>query len=102
MATPVVKIEDLRRIVNRLLDRVEARGTDKVPLYDTFYWDVPEEERYGSDERPADLDVRSLHDDWDCIRFLLEEGEEPLIDQLGELATLLRYIADRLRDSEDG
>ena len=102
MATPVVKIEDLRRIVNRLLDRVEAKGNATVPLYDTFYWDVPEEERYGSDERPSDLDVRSLHDDWDCIRFLREDGEEPLIDQLGELATLLRYIADRLRDSEDG
>ena len=102
MATPVVKIEDLRRIVNRLLDRVEAKGNATVPLYDTSYWDVPEEERCGSDERPSDLDVRSLHDDWDCIRFLLEDGEEPLIDQLGELATLLRYIADRLRDSEDG
>jgi len=102
MATPVVNIEDLRRIVNRLLDRVEASGTVKVPLYDTFYWDVPEEERYGSDDRPKDLDVRSLHDDWDCIRFLLEEGEEPIIDQLGELATLLRYIADKLREPEDG
>jgi hypothetical protein len=61
MATPVVKIEDLRRIVNRLLDRVEASGTATVPLYDTFYWDVPEEERYGCDDRPSDLDVRSLH-----------------------------------------
>jgi hypothetical protein len=102
MATPVVIIEDLRRIVNRLLDKVEATGAVKVPLYDTFYWDVPEEERYGSDDRPTDLDVRCLHDDWDCIRFLLEDGEEPIIDQLGELATLLRYIADKLRETEDG
>ncbi len=101
MNTPVVSIEDLRRIVNRLLDTVEAKGGAALPLRETFYWDVPEEERYGVDGRPGDLDVRSLHDDWDCIRFMLEDGQEPIVDQLGEAATLLRYIADRLREDAD-
>ena len=34
-------------------------------------------------------------------RFLLEEGEEPIVDQLSETATLLRYIADSLREEID-
>lgn len=101
MSTPAVEIADLRRIVNRLLDHIEANGRSSIPLYDTFYWDVPEEERYGSDDPPTDLDVRSLHDDWDCIRFLIDDGEEPITDQLSEASTLLRYIADRLREKVD-
>jgi hypothetical protein len=101
MQTPTVEIADLRRIVNRLLDHIEASGRRSIVLNQTFYWDVPEEERYGIDKRPSDLDVRSLHDDWDCIRFLLEDGEEPIVDQLSETATLLRYIADSLREEID-
>lgn len=98
MQTPAVEITDLRRIVNRLLDHIESSGKRSIVLKETFYWDVPEEERYGIDDRPASLDVRSLHDDWDCIRFLLEEGEEPIVDQLSEAATLLRFIGDSLRE----
>jgi len=98
MHTPAVELADLRRIVNRLLDHIEGTGRHSIVLNQTFYWDVPEEERYGIDDRPASLDVRSLHDDWDCIRFLLEEGEEPIVDQLSEAATLLRYIGDSLRE----
>lgn len=101
MHTPAVEIADLRRIVNRLLDHIEGSGRRSITLNQAFYWDVPEEERYGIDNRPGDLDVRSLHDDWDCIRFLLEEGEEPIVDQLSETATLLRYIADSLREEID-
>lgn len=101
MSAPAVEIGDLRRIVNRLLDHIESNGQSAIRLYDTFYWDVPEEGRYGSDDRPDDLDVRSLHDDWDCIRFLIDDGEEPITDQLSEAATLLRYIADKLREKVD-
>lgn len=101
MQTPAVEIADLRRIVNRLLDHIEGSGRRSIVLNQTFYWDVPEEERYGVDSRPDELDVRSLHDDWDCIRFLLEDGEEPIVDQLSETATLLRYIADSLREEID-
>jgi len=98
MHTPAVELADLRRIVNRLLDHIEGTGRHSISLNQTFYWDVPEEERYGIDDRPASLDVRSLHDDWDCIRFLLEDGEVPIVDQLSEAATLLRYIGDSLRE----
>lgn len=101
MNTPAVEVADLRRIVNRLLDHIEGSGKTMIRLNQTFYWDVPEEERYGIDDRPGGLDVRSLHDDWDCIRFLLEDGEEPIVDQLSEAATLLRYIADSLREDID-
>ncbi|UCH75066.1 MAG: hypothetical protein JSU82_04245 [Rhodospirillales bacterium] len=101
MQTPAVEIADLRRIVNRLLDHIESNGKRSIALNQTFYWDVPEEDRYGIDDRPGNLDVRSLHDDWDCIRFLVEEGEEPIVDQLSEAATLLRYIGDSLREEID-
>lgn len=97
MSTPRVSISDIRTIVNRLLDRIEADGARSVALGETFYWDVPEEGRYDMDARPTEFDIRSLHDDWDCIRFALEEGEQPIVDQLIELAPILRYLGDTLR-----
>lgn len=97
MSTPRVRIADIRNIVNRLLDRIEADGRESVLLGETFYWDVPEEGRYEMGTEPSDFDIRSLHDDWDCIRFALDEGEEPIVDQLIELAPILRYLGDTLR-----
>lgn len=98
MSTPTVAIADIRSIVNRLLDRIEASGTHSITLKDSFYWDVPEEGRYDIDSPPKEPDIRSLHDDWDCVRFMLDAGEDPIVDQLYELSPLLRYIADNLRD----
>ena len=98
MSNPTVAIADIRNIVNRLLDRIEDAGTHSITLKDSFYWDVPEEGRYDIDHPPREADIRSLHDDWDCVRFMLDAGEEPIIDQLYELPPLLRYIADNLRD----
>lgn len=97
MSTPRVRIADIRTILNRLLDGIEAEGTDSVMLGETFYWDVPEEGRYEMGKPPSDFDIRSLHDDWDCIRFALDEGEDPIVDQLIELAPILRYLGDTLR-----
>ena len=53
MHTPAVEIADLRRIVNRLLDHIEGSGRRSITLNQTFYWDVPEEERYGIDDQPG-------------------------------------------------
>lgn len=97
MSTPRATIAEIRDILNRLLDKIEADGTESISLGETFYWDVPEESRYEMGTPPADFDIRSLHDDWDCIRFALDEGEEPIVDQLIELAPILRYLGDRLR-----
>lgn len=101
MTTPRVRIADIRTILNRLLDGIEAEGTESVVLGETFYWDVPEEGRYETGQPPTEFDIRSLHDDWDCIRFALDEGEEPIVDQLIELAPILRYLGDTLRKDPD-
>ncbi len=96
MSRPEVKIADVRKIVNRILDQIEKDGATSLPLSETYYWDVPEEGRYDIDARPTDFDIRSLHDDWDCIRFALDESEQPIVDQLIELAPILRFLGDNL------
>jgi len=101
MARPEIKIAELRKIVNAVLDRIEASGQKTVALEQNFYWDVPEETRYDVNAQPTEFDIRSLIDDWDCVRFALDETEEPIVDQMIELAPILRYLGDTLRKDPD-
>ena len=88
-----IRISDVRRIVNRLLDHIEnTRGIASVPLSQSFYWTLAPEPRFDMSSDPTEFDVGDLADDWEFVSTLLEEGSEPVSLQLTELAPVLDFI----------
>lgn len=92
-----IKIADLKKAVNRLLDHiVETRHVDSITIEHPYYWHIPADQIYNMDADVRDLDVGSLEDDWEFASALLDDGEIPVAYQLTQIAPLLRYIAETL------
>ena len=90
-----IRISDVRKIVNSLLDHIEvARGITSVALVRSFYWQIAEPRRFDMSRDPdgADLVVGSLEDDWQFVSGLLAEDALPVSLQLTELAPILDFI----------
>lgn len=93
MESVEIRIADIRRIVNRLLDHIEVdRGITSVELSQNFYWTLPPEIRFDVSSDPVQFDTGSLVDDWGFVSSLLEEGSEPVSLQLTELAPILDFV----------
>lgn len=91
-----IELRQLRDVVNKLLDHVIAtRGVTKVELGKNFYWNIQEDELYKVKNKPTELDIGSLEDDWELVSGLLK-ADKPVAYQLTEVAPLLRRIGEVL------
>lgn len=88
-----IDLVQLREIVNRLLDHaIETRGVKRCELKDNYYWSVPESSLYDVDNKPPQLEVGSLIDDWKFVLSVLDKDKSPVAYQLTEVAPLLQYV----------
>jgi hypothetical protein len=89
-----VRIDDLRQVVNRILDFIDKDlGMAVVPLERDYYWSIPEDTLYAMKQEPAQLDCGSLRDDLDFVRSAQRNPEEALPLVLLHVAPLLRALA---------
>ena len=92
-----VDIQDLRVVVNRLLDHIShTRGIREVELGTDFYWSVDGDLLYDMSKEPTDMSAGSLADDWQFASSLLQTANEPVAYQLTEVAPILRRIGEVL------
>lgn len=91
-----IELRQLRDVINKLFDHIIAtRGVSKVELGPNFYWNVPEDDLYKVENKPLELDIGSLEDDWEFVSALLKT-DEPVAYQFTEVAPLLRRIGEVL------
>ena len=92
-----IDLKKLRMVVNRLFDHViDTRNTGRVTLDKVHYWDLSSQSLYDMDIKPTEFDVGSLSDDWEFLKSLLNENEQPVAIQLTEVAPLIRAIGEAL------
>jgi hypothetical protein len=96
---PIVKISELRRIVNELLEHVEKVHGPDFRLEDDYYWDLNSDVIYDIKNEIEKVDeVGSLKDSWE---FLFNMRDENIKEQgpslmLTHAAPLLRYIGKKV------
>lgn len=89
-----IAIAELRTACKTLLDQVEASGIDHVEIADDYYWDVPADSRYRPYEKPTDLTLGQLTDDWAEIERLVAGTGTPVAYSLVWLAAILRRTGE--------
>lgn len=89
-----VKIDELRSIANALFSHLENDGAKSLTLSVDYYWDVPEDTRYDSYEKPRELTLGQLTDDMTELTRMLN-GERPMVAYgLVWLAAILRRVGE--------
>jgi hypothetical protein len=95
-----VDLRELQSVINRILEHIiETKGVKRIDLKKDFYWTIPTEGLYQMEEEPKQLDVGSLYDDLEFVRGLTNIENDPVAYQLTEVAPLLRYLGEVVKES---
>jgi hypothetical protein len=89
-----VRVEDLRKAINRVLDFVERDlGKETVDLPHNFYWSIQENYLYSMDHPPRELECGSLVDDLEFMIDGIDDPSRALPIVLIHIAPILRCLA---------
>lgn len=91
-----IDLEELRAVVNRLIDQaVKTHGSARITLNAEVYWDIDQFELYDPTQKPTDIELGSLSDDWEFLGNV-RKGVDIAAVQLTQVAPLLRRVGERL------
>lgn len=92
----VINIKELRTATEKILQHLENISEKDIQLDKDFYWEIPEEGLYSVEEKPDNLLVGQLSDDWNDIQMILNGKQEPVSYNLVDLAAILKAIGQKL------
>jgi len=92
-----IKLEDLRKIANAIIDHaINDLDVVSIKIDKDFYWNIPEDRRYDMGEKPNELDIGQLSEDWAVLSKILDDKDLAVTYTLTHLGPLLRYIGERI------
>jgi hypothetical protein len=93
MRPAVLTAKTVREIVEVLMRYLETSNILPVSLNHDFYWAINEHAKYDPYHEPTDHLLGQLYDDWDSLARLVK-GEEPVLQDLVRLSSVLTYLAE--------
>lgn len=95
--TVKIDLARLRRITNRIFDHMERDlGLTDVALDQDDYWHAMSPEKYNVLDRPRDLGIGKLSDDWEFLCNLSDDRREAVALMLIHVAPLLERIGEQV------
>jgi hypothetical protein len=91
-----IKISELSQICTKLFLHLQELGYETIDISEDFYWNIPKSELYNPYQRPNQLDLGQLSDDWNDLITVLSGEEEPYANGLVDLAPILRVIGEKV------
>jgi hypothetical protein len=89
-----ILLSDLQEIFTLLLQNIKGKGIETINLEVDYYWNIPQPQVYEPYQKPLELDLGRLSDDWNELRKILKTQREPLGYHLVWLAAILRAIGE--------
>ena len=80
----------------KLFTYLDRRGVESVDIPVDYYWNVPKEQVYNPYQRPSELDLGQLTNDWRELQDLLESESDPIVYSFVWLAAILRAVGEYL------
>lgn len=85
----------LEKVAQATFKHMKELGIEHVELEMDYYWNIPSEEKYDPYNKPADLNLGQLSDDWQDIVDIAENRNDSLGCDLVRLSSILRYIGEK-------
>ena len=73
-----IEISTLHEICQRLFQYMEEQGIEFVDVPADYYWNIPLDQVYNPYQKPNNLDLGQLTDDWNELQKLLRNEREPI------------------------
>jgi hypothetical protein len=91
-----IDLDELKRVIDDLLTALSTKARTMEVDAD-FYWDVPKLKRYDQYDKPEELTIGQLSDDWDELTRILQGKSAPVPYALVWAASILRRIGEQTR-----
>ena len=89
-----INLADLRAISEKIFLYLEDQGIESFDIPVDYYWNIPKEQIYDPYEKPLELDLGQLTDDWRELQKILDPGNQPIAYCLVWLAAILRVVGE--------
>ncbi len=93
-----VTVVRLRALADKLLTHLEETGHSVVEINEDYYWEVPVDRRYNPYEKPDELSLGQLCDQWSDLEKVLADEKHVLNYDLVWFAAILRRIGEIARE----
>lgn len=90
-----IKIADLRRAADLLIQHLSESGVESIELEDDLYWDLPTSIRYDVHADVPGAETGRIGDDWREVQGMLEGRQAPIGYGLVWLAAVLRRVGEK-------
>ncbi|MBP2168266.1 hypothetical protein J2125_001458 [Erwinia toletana] len=89
-----IDLDVLESAVQKIFSDMRSQGVNSVPLEADFYWNIPSEALYDPYNKPADLDIGQLEEDYEN---LVQTSKRDLLIgyNLKNISVLLRYLSEK-------
>lgn len=90
-----IKLAEVRRAFELLMAHTEEMiPSQEFELDKEYYWNVPQDKRYDQHDKPTDLTMGQLTDDWNEVRQISSGERDAIGYGLVWLSTILRRIGE--------
>jgi hypothetical protein len=89
-----VSSKQIHNVAQLLFRHLAGLGQGEFEISKDFYWEIPAEARYDQYEKPSDLTIGQLSDDWTELEGLLSGDKDPVGYGLVWLGNILRAIGE--------
>jgi hypothetical protein len=97
----VIDLDELQIVLERILEHIRIeRSISSLPLQANYYWNIDSMRVFDMSHQidASDIDVGSLHEDWELVRRFVLVENRPLSINLAMISTLLRYVGGAVAD----
>ena len=93
-----IQISELKKLSEKLLNYISDSGHEFVDISNDFYWHIDKTKIYDpySEPNSSDCTLGQLSDDWDNLKNILNNENEPIGFALVWLASIMRSVGEEI------
>jgi hypothetical protein len=89
-----INTTELRQAFEIFMSHLDECGQSNIQIEEDYYWNIPWDSRYDPLEKPTDLTMGQLTDDWNEVQRIARGERDAIGYGLVWLSTILRRIGE--------
>ncbi len=88
-----INVNEFEQVVISMLNQLKQRSGETIEIEDEdYYWAITEEELYNPMQKPNELTIGQLSEDWDNMESILHKKRDPISYDFVKMSSLMQII----------
>jgi hypothetical protein len=96
-----LKLNDVVVLCKKIIEKAERNGIKDIQTDKDYYWDISSDDMFRFKEKDKEIIVGSLIDDWNSLKKILKESDDPSILDFDRLANVIKAVGYLINKSKN-